>query len=61
MKYTLIDAPVTRWSDASDIKAWLEELEALEHTPEVRRALDMAREWLEDATRRERAGDGSES
>lgn len=50
----IIDPPVTRYSPAHEIQAWIEELERRLDTPKydehdrrvIRRNLDSARSWL---------------
>lgn len=44
--HILIDPPVSAYSDPGEIRAWIRELEAMPDRPEVRTALDEAREML---------------
>lgn len=44
--YKLIDPPVSSYSEPSEIRSWIETLEAMEDGPEVREALTEAREML---------------
>jgi hypothetical protein len=43
----LIDAPVGPYSTKEEIKAWIEELKAMEQVPEVLDAIAEAERWLE--------------
>lgn len=59
--FFLIDPPVSAWSTPAELRDWLEVLQGLERTPEVRSALAEARAWLVESERREGAGDGSDN
>lgn len=44
--YILIDPPVGPYSTEEAIKKWIRELETYPDRPEVRRAIQEAKEWL---------------
>lgn len=49
----IIDPPVSAYSSAKDIKAWLGKLQEMEQTDEVKLAINDAQEWLNSAEKRE--------
>lgn len=50
MTYYMIDPPVSPYSSKGEIQAWLDELERMEQTPEVKMAIEDAKRWLTGAT-----------
>lgn len=55
MSASLIDPPVTPYSPAKEIRAWLKELEAMERDEAVEHELAEAEQWLLEAEARERS------
>lgn len=45
-KEQIVDAPIGPYSSPADIRAWIQELEQMEQTENVRLSLDEAKEWL---------------
>lgn len=44
----IIDPPVTPYSSPEEIKAWIKELETMERTEQVKKAIAQADIWLKN-------------